>query len=274
MCGNNRSRGILLNDKSFLCDSCYAEVSKISYPEKYERIRRQFLIASEARRLAWEGFRGKYEVQPEQSIFVALGWLSTLLAFANVALLVVPFILLVIGYTKNATNKRRVQEWLSKKDAWEHRNPSPATPVLKHFHDPTAELTRKDQNILYIFNHWPGYPPFWSYLRQIVLKRDGARCQVTGCPSRLELHIHHIQPVSQGGQHAPSNLIALCDFHHALEPEKGHERVWGAIKTRYFTLVSGHERSNRNSSGHHHVRAHLRRLQLVSLEEIKVLTKT
>lgn len=274
MCGNNRPRGILLNDKSFLCDSCYADVSKISYPEKYERARRQFLIASEAHRLACDGFRSKYEVKPQDSMLVVLGWLSIPLAFVNVALLVVPCVLLVIGYAKNASNKHRVQEWLRNKDAWEHRNPSPTKPILKHFHDPTAELTRRDESILHIFNHWPGYPPFWSYLREVVLKRDGARCQVTGCPSRLELHIHHIQPVSKGGEHAPSNLIALCDFHHALEPEKGHERVWGAIKTRYFTLVSDHERSNRSSSGYHHVRAHLRRLQLVSLEELKALTKT
>ena len=108
----------------------------------------------------------------------------------------------------------------------------------------------------------------------MVLRKDSGRCQVSGCPSRLELHIHHIKPVSEGGEHAPSNLVSLCDFHHALEPEKGHERIWGNIKTRYFTLVCEHDRSNRTASGTHVVRAHLRRLQLVTLEELKGLTKT
>lgn len=100
MCGNNRPRGILLNDKSFLCDSCYADVSKISYPEKYEKTRRQFLIASEAHRLAWNGFRSKHEVKPQDSILVAVGWLSILLVFVNIVLLAAPCVLLVIGYAK------------------------------------------------------------------------------------------------------------------------------------------------------------------------------
>jgi ssDNA-binding Zn-finger/Zn-ribbon topoisomerase 1 len=110
-------------------------------------------------------------------------------------------------------------------------------------------------------------------LREVVLKKDSGRCQVSGCPSRLELHIHHIKPVSEGGEHTPVNLISLCDFHHALEPEKGHERIWGNIKTRYFTLVCEHERSNRATFGRHTVLAHLRRLQLVTLEELRELTK-
>ena len=77
--------------------------------------------------------------------------------------------------------------------------------------------------------------------------------------------------VSAGGTHAPSNLVSLCDFHHALEPEKGHERIWGNIKTRYFTLVSGHERSNRATLGTHVVRPHLRRLQLTTSQELAEL---
>jgi ssDNA-binding Zn-finger/Zn-ribbon topoisomerase 1 len=127
---------------------------------------------------------------------------------------------------------------------------------------------------LSIFNHWPGYPPFWNYLREVVLVRDGHRCQVTGCPSRLELHIHHKKPVSKGGAHIPENLVALCDFHHALEPDAGHERIWATIKTRYFTLVRSHTRSNRANPGTHSVNTHLRRLELVSESELENLKKT
>lgn len=103
-----------------------------------------------------------------------------------------------------------------------------------------------------------------------MLKADGDRCQVTGCPSRL---IHHILPVSQGGAHSPGNLVALCDFHHALEPERGHERIWGDIKTRYFTLVREHSRANRAAGGSNIVRPHLRRLELVRLSELHDLAK-
>lgn len=275
LCGKTYARGILLNDKSFLCQQCYSEVALISYPERYEALRRQFVMATEARRFAWEGFRERFEYKSEESALVFLGWASLLLAFANPAFLILTAILMAVGYSKNSANKQKTEEWLNRKAQWEQSNPIPVEPTLKHFHDPTAELTQRDRQILKIFNHWPGYPPvIWKYLRSLVISRDSNRCQVTGCPSRLSLHVHHMRPVAEGGTHSPDNLVSLCDFHHALEPEKGHERIWGDIKTRYFTLVCAHERSNRASDGSHLVRAHLRRLQLVTLDELRELTKT
>ncbi|MFQ5798916.1 MAG: HNH endonuclease [Bacteroidota bacterium] len=100
------------------------------------------------------------------------------------------------------------------------------------------------------------------------MDRDGSRCQVSGCPSRVELHIHHKVPASQGGEHIPTNLLTLCAFHHALEPEEGHGRIWGEIKTRYFTMVRAHKRRNPTSPGYHYVRAHVRRLELLSKSEL------
>lgn len=266
--------GILLSDKSFLCQSCYSDVAMISYPEAYETLRRRFLVATEARKLAWEGFSGQFECAPESSLLVPLGWASILLALAFPAFLIVTVVMLAMGYQNNAASKRRADEWVTLRRRWEEANPVPDEPVLKHFHDPSAILTQRDQQILRIFNHWPGYPPFWKYLRAVVISRDFNRCQVTGCPSRLTLHVHHMRPVADGGPHSPDNLVSLCDFHHALEPEKGHERIWGDIKTRYFTLVCSHERGNRASGGHHTVRAHLRRLELVTLDELQGLAGT
>ncbi len=273
-CEKVSGRGILLNDKSFLCQQCYSEVAMISYPERYEALRRQFVIAREARRLAWESFKEKFEHKSEESSLMFFGWASLPLALANPAFAILTAILLVIGYKKNRTNKRKTEEWFNRKSTWELANPEPREPELKHFHDPNAYLSEKDRLILKIFNHWPGYPPFWKYLRSIVLSRDSNRCQVTGCPSRLELHVHHMRAVAEGGTHTPDNLVSLCDFHHALEPEKGHERIWANIKTRYFTLVCDHKRSNRAGNGTHAVQAHLRRLQLVTLDELRELKKT
>lgn len=232
----------------------------ISYPEKYEVFRRQFVVAREARRLAWKGFSEKFGHTSEESNLIVYGWWSLLLAFVNSSFLVLTAALFLFGYIKNFENKRKTNEWLRRKSAWEHANPELNEPKLKHFHDPSACLSEKDKLVLKIFNHWPGYPPFWKYLRAIVIGRDLNRCQVTGCPSRLELHVHHMSPVADGGSHTPDNLVSLCDFHHALEPEKGHERIWGNIKTRYFTLVCGHERSNRASGGSHTVQTHLTHL--------------
>ena len=274
LCEGTSARGILLNDKSFLCQQCYSEVAMISYPERYETLRRQFVIAQEARRLAWESFREKFEHKLHESSLVFFGWASLLLSFYNTAFLILTVILLSIGYGKNYINKLKTDKWFSHKSDWEQANSELIEPELKHFHDPSAYLSARDLLVLKIFNHWPGYPPFWKYLRTIVISRDSHRCQVSGCPSRLELHVHHMRSVANGGTHTPDNLVSLCDFHHALEPEKGHERIWGDIKTRYFTLVCGHERGNHASGGTHVVRPHLRRLQLITLEELRELTKT
>ena len=271
-CKEVQARGILLNDKSFLCQNCYIDISKISYPERYESQRRQFLLASQARKLAWESFRQRFEHHSEESSVVFFGWASVLLALINPAFLLLTIGMLIVGYDKNSTNKRKLDEWLALKSSWEQENPEPPAPDLKHFHDPEARLSHKDLLVLKVFYHWPGYPPFWKYLRSVVVARDSNRCQVTGCPSRLELHVHHITPVSMGGRHSPDNLISLCDFHHALEPEQGHERIWSNIKTRYFTLVRDHERANRASDGTHSVQTHLRRLQLVTLPELHELS--
>lgn len=155
LCGNSQSQGILLNDKSFLCQQCYSEVALISYPERYEALRRQFIIANEARKLAWEELRERFECKPEQSALVFLGWASLVLALASPAILILTVILLTIGYSKNSTNKKKTEEWLMRKTQWERSNPVPPEPTLKHFHDPTAELTQRDRQILKIFNHWP-----------------------------------------------------------------------------------------------------------------------
>ena len=274
LCMRTLARGILLNDKAFLCQECFGEVAMISYPERYEALRRQQILAKESRRLAREAFFARFEYKSEESSLVFFGWASLLLFFAHPAFLALTAILLAVGYDKNAKNKQKTTEWMSRKADWERSNPEPPEPELRHFHDSTAVLSARDLSVLRIFNHWPGYPPFWKYLRSLVIAKDDSRCQVTGCPSRLELHVHHMRPVADGGTHTPDNLVSLCDFHHALEPEKGHERIWGDIKTRYFTLVSGHERTNRASLGRHVVRPHLRRLQLVTLNELHDLAKT
>jgi len=273
LCENHNLRGILLNNKLFLCEKCYSEVSLISYPEKYEVLRRQYVVATEARRIAWESFRARYECKFDSSPLVPIGWVLALIALAYPVFLIIPGILLTIGYYKDHVGNERLEEWENRKIKWEQINVNPKEPELRHFHDQAAELTQRDYRILDIFNHWPGYPPFWKYLRAVVLNRDSNRCQVTGCPSRLELHVHHMIAVSNGGTHSPDNLISLCDFHHALEPEKGHERIWGEIKTRYFTLVRAHERASRTRDDTHFVRAHLRRLHLVTLEDLYELMR-
>jgi len=267
LCKNPSGAGIILNDKRFICRGCFRVVSLIEYPEKYEALRREYLIKCEARRNARAALIEGNVARRISGLFASVATISLLLVFWKIPLILFSFICFGIS----ALAKKAYEEELRK---WEKEYPEPHQPVLRHFHDPNAALTSRDELILEVFNHWPGYPPFWNYLREIVLKRDGYRCQVTGCPSRLELHIHHRKPVSKDGPHSPENLIALCDFHHALEPDAGHERIWATIRTRYFTLVREHTRSKRSTSGTHEVSAHLRRLELITAAELNSLSKT
>ena len=53
-------------------------------------------------------------------------------------------------------------------------------------------------------------------LRRAILRRDGNRCVIDGCDSRNRLQVHHVVPWSRGGATDPSNLIALCWYHHHI----------------------------------------------------------
>ena len=55
------------------------------------------------------------------------------------------------------------------------------------------------------------YPQLWTE----VLLRDGWRCQT--CGAGTNLHVHHIQKRSQGGQDTNENLITLCAKCHRFQ---------------------------------------------------------
>ena len=53
-------------------------------------------------------------------------------------------------------------------------------------------------------------------IRKSVLIRDKGRCQVPGCRCNRHLELHHIKYRSEGGTHAPENLVCLCSAHHSM----------------------------------------------------------
>lgn len=52
-------------------------------------------------------------------------------------------------------------------------------------------------------------------VRRFVELRDQMRCRAPGCRSTRGLELHHIVHREHGGTHDPSNLILLCEGHHA-----------------------------------------------------------
>jgi len=64
------------------------------------------------------------------------------------------------------------------------------------------------------------YPENWDTLRKQAYERDEYRCQncgVGGGPNGyVELHAHHVVPMSVGGNHNLTNLSTLCASCHSL----------------------------------------------------------
>lgn len=70
------------------------------------------------------------------------------------------------------------------------------------------------------------YPPDWDRLRRRVYRRANYRCQNCGV-GQVELHAHHIVPLSVGGTNALSNLACLCrGCHAAIHPHMRGERPY------------------------------------------------
>jgi 5-methylcytosine-specific restriction endonuclease McrA len=78
-------------------------------------------------------------------------------------------------------------------------------------------------------------PDAYDRLRQLVLKRDGWRCQYCGRASGLE--VHHIRSRSRLGDDAESNLIALCVTCH----KAAHSGPAGKRRVNSFTPKKGHD---------------------------------
>lgn len=54
---------------------------------------------------------------------------------------------------------------------------------------------------------------FGEYIRQRIEERDGAGCN--NCHrTNIELVVHHVQPLSEGGSNNFDNLILLCRTCH------------------------------------------------------------
>ena len=61
-------------------------------------------------------------------------------------------------------------------------------------------------------------------LRRAVLARDDG-CTIDGCSSTYRLEVHHIIPISKGGDHAPENLTTLCWWHHHVAVHRRGMRI-------------------------------------------------
>lgn len=52
-------------------------------------------------------------------------------------------------------------------------------------------------------------------VRRHVWRRDGGKCTLPDCRAAANLELHHIIARADGGTHEASQIILLCDGHHA-----------------------------------------------------------
>jgi|GEM_PF-1928612 len=56
-------------------------------------------------------------------------------------------------------------------------------------------------------------PTYWNMIRKNALNRSGNRCEI--CNDDKNLSVHHIIPLSEGGDSTSQNLCVLCHTCHA-----------------------------------------------------------
>ena len=52
-------------------------------------------------------------------------------------------------------------------------------------------------------------------VRRMIRRRDGGKCSLPGCRATTNLELHHIVAREDGGSHEATNIVQLCDGHHA-----------------------------------------------------------
>jgi len=107
--------------------------------------------------------------------------------------------------------------------------------------------TKKNKAYSRILSAWDaynvdydGYPPDWGERRVRVKERDNWVCKSCGWPTGYKrkarnLNVHHIVPLSKGGDNSLSNLTTLCHICHRAKPGSGHSNI------EYFKKPKGNK---------------------------------
>jgi 5-methylcytosine-specific restriction endonuclease McrA len=64
------------------------------------------------------------------------------------------------------------------------------------------------------YNLGPLYPSNWNQIRFARFEKEGYICRLCGVYSKGDLHLHHIRPVTLGGNHSEDNTAPLCSNCH------------------------------------------------------------
>jgi 5-methylcytosine-specific restriction endonuclease McrA len=115
-------------------------------------------------------------------------------------------------------------------------------------------LINRDNELRKVYDYWLTKPPDW-YDRSVELRQRIKYCMNCGKPAKKgnPLHVHHIIPVSHGGNHKVKNLEVLClKCHQKEHPFKINQGFQGNFSpsnqsNRYSDLIDKIEKSKKES---------------------------
>lgn len=76
-------------------------------------------------------------------------------------------------------------------------------------------LEKRPEDLFNIYSYWMKRPPDWEFRRKVMVK-NMPYCNACGEKNQM-LHVHHLKPISEGGNHTFENLEVLCEFCHSQE---------------------------------------------------------
>lgn len=59
------------------------------------------------------------------------------------------------------------------------------------------------------------YPVNWNSIRRIVYRRANYTCEYCS-NSRMGINVHHVLPLSKGGNNELNNLVCICNICHSI----------------------------------------------------------
>lgn len=87
------------------------------------------------------------------------------------------------------------------------------TVIQENIKQLSSSLFSLKENAARIYDYFLTYPPDWEERRIQVAESDGEQCDK--CGKSWHLHLHHIKPLSKGGNNKIVNLRLLCENCHS-----------------------------------------------------------
>lgn len=123
--------------------------------------------------------------------------------------------------------------FLDENDLWQKREKieikiNESKGILQSKENEYSSLITK---LTHIYDYWPTYPPDWDH-RTAQIRDEVLNCQI--CNGYGRVHVHHKNPIRNGGNHRIENLVLTCEKCHG----EIHERDFSVEEFKDSSRIS------------------------------------